>query len=118
MFFLKNKTRVKIIGVVVIVLQIIIDFMLNWIPTGNNFNIGSLFTSIPFWILVCSIIVYIILNVYIGGAEKKTSRKNSKLNKALVDKKVYETAAETMGECIKSGDYKKFKSVRKMTNML
>ena len=57
--------------------------------------------------------VYIAVYFYIESPDKKSNKKNKtkfvdpKLKKALVDKGIYDVAAETVGECIKTGNYKK-----------
>lgn len=115
----KTKAKaVKIIGVCIIFLQVIIDFMLSWIPTGEDFNIASLIKSWAFWVLIASIVVYIILYLFMEQRGTKGKRENNKLKAAFADRRIYDTVADTLGECIRDGDYKKFKKVRKMSKML
>ena len=114
-FFLKHKTKINIVIIVSIILDIVIGFMINKI-SSEEFDITARHNIIILVILAILIVFLIVCKIVESNTSARA--KTKRLQKAFQDNGGYEAVVDEMKNCIKTHDLKSMKELKKMVEII
>ena len=114
-FIVKNKGAIHAIMALSEILDVIVAIIINLV-TQAEFSLFSLHNLVLCGILFLLVAVHIICSIIQHNASLQT--RNKKLLKAFQDHGGYDTAAEEVIGCLKRGDFRTVKNLRKMLDLI
>ena len=115
MIFLKNKKVLNFIFVISCLLNIAICYFIN-ITSQETFNLFDTHNIIICIVFVLIVIAYILCQIAIKTRSPKSH--NKRLQKAFQDNGGYEAVVNEMKTCIENHDYKSFRELKKMVDVI
>lgn len=114
-FFLKHKTKINVVIIISIILDVIIGFMINKI-SSDEFDITARHNIVILVILSVLIVALIVCKII--ESNTSTRAKTKRLQKAFQDNGGYEAVVDEMKNCIKQHDLKSMKELKKMVELI
>lgn len=114
-FIVKNKGAVHAIMALSYILDILVAIIINLL-TQEKFSIFSLHNLVSCGILVLLVVAHIICSIIQHNASLQT--RNKKLLKAFQEHGGYDAAAEEAIDCLKRGDFRTMKNLRKVLDVI